>query len=49
MIDVVRQAASACSKNSAGLGPVSLPSRIAGSPASITNAWLRLVSSSPAA
>ena len=46
--DVVRQAASACSRYSAGLGPVSVPSRTAGSPASITNACAREVSSWPA-
>src|SRR5262249_25527599 len=44
-IDVVRQAASACSRYSAGFGPVSVPNRIADSPASITNSSSRDVSS----
>jgi hypothetical protein len=47
--DVVTQAASACSRYSAGLGPVSVPIRIAGSPASRVNASERVVSSPHAA
>ena len=47
--DVVTHAASACSRYSAGLGPVSVPSRIAGSPASSVKASVRVVSSPQAA
>jgi len=46
--DVVRQAASACSRYSAGFGPVSVPQRTAGSPASTWNARSRDMSSWPA-
>ena len=46
--DMVRQAASACSRCSAGFGPVSIPSSTAGSPASSSKASAREVSSWPA-
>jgi hypothetical protein len=43
--EVVRHAASACRRYSAGLAPVSVPSRTPGSPASTTNASGRETSS----